>query len=393
MKGTENSEENYSLTENGFITHVLKKFNIEHKRGLLAIFILCLTWLPLVIITAIDGTLYSGTGLPFLKDLAIQGRLLVGIFMLILIKHLVYRHIPRVLQYIAEVLIPPNEKERFISGPLRLAKKRTDSKWSEIILVLGIAIFAFSPADPASLFMTQRESGTWLISLKDGKETLSFAGKWAQYISIPIFQFLLLRWLWRYLVWIILLFRISKVNLILKPTHPDGSGGIGIIFLAQRNFLLFFVACGMAISCVMINFLLHTGISFETLKIQILGFIIFSIIMIILPLLFFIRKLAKTKYDGQLELSRAGLNMSNKYEEEWVKPMGSEKIIAEDTVDPSTQVDYSGVYLLLQELRIIPIRLGDIMIMAFSLYLPFIPIFFIEFSVVELLQKLMGLLV
>jgi uncharacterized membrane protein len=57
------------------------------------------------------------------------------------------------------------------------------------------------------------------------------------------------------------------------------------------------------------------------------------------------------------------------------------------------QVDYSGVYLLLQELRIIPIRISDVMIMAFSLYLPFIPIFFIQFSIVELLQKLMGLLV
>ena len=198
---------------------------------------------------------------------------------------------------------------------------------------------------------------------------------------------------WRYIVWVILLYRISKVNLILKPTHPDGSGGIGIILLAQRNFLMFFMACGMAISCVMINFLLNTGISFDTLKIQILGYIIFSIIMIIFPLLFFMRKLAKTKYDGQLELSRAGLNLSNKYEEEWVKPMGSEKNIAEDTVDPSMQVDYSGFYLLLQELRIIPIRLGDVMIMAFALYLPFIPIFFIQFSIVELLQKLMGLLV
>lgn len=393
MKGTEYSEENFSLTENGFITLVLKKFKLEQKRGLLAILVLCISWLPLVIITAIDGTLYAETGLPFLKDLAIQGRLLVGIFMLILIKHIVYRQIPRVLQYIAEVLIPPNEKERFITGALRRAQKSTDSKWSEIVLLLIIAIYALGPADPTTLFMTHRDSGSWLISNNEGKEVLSFAGNWAQYVSIPIFQFLLLRWLWRYMVWVILLYRISRVNLILKPTHPDGSGGIGIIFLAQRNFLMFFVACGMAISCVMVNFLLNTGISFDTLKIQILGYIIFSIIMIIFPLLFFMRKLAKTKYDGQFELSRAGLNMSNKYEKEWVNTMGNEKRIAEDTVDPSMQCDYSGVYILLQELRIIPIRLGDVMIMAFALYLPFIPIFFIQFSVVELLQKLMGLLV
>ena len=393
MKSPEFFEENYSLTESGLINLLLKKLKLDQKRGLLAILVSSIAWLPLIISTAIDGTLYAGTGGAFLKDLAIQGRLLVGILMLILIKDIVYIRIPRVLQYISEVLIPPNEKEHFIAGALRRAKKSTDSIWSEIILFLAVTIFAISPAETTTLFITQRESHSWLISQKEGIEVLSFAGNWAQYISIPIFQFLLLRWLWRYIVWLILLFRISKINLILKPTHPDGSGGIGIIILAQRNFLMFFVACGMAISCVMINLLLNKEISFDVLKIEILGYIIFSITLLILPLLFFIRKLIRTKSEGLLELSKAGISLSNKYEEEWVKPMGNEKKIAEDTVDPSMQVDYSGVYLLLQDLRIIPLRVGDVMIMALALYLPFIPIFFIEFSVVELLQKLMGLLV
>jgi len=393
MKSPAFFEENYSLTESGLINLWLKKLKLDQKRGLLAILVLSITWLPLIISTAIDGTLYAGTGVTFLKDLAIQGRLLVGILMLILIKDIVYIRIPRVLQYIYEVLIPPNEKEHFISGALRRAKKSTDSIWSEIIFFLAVTIFAISPAETTTLFLMQVESGSWLISQKEGREVLSFAGNWAQYISIPIFQFLLLRWLWRYIVWLILLYRISKINLILKPTHPDGSGGIGIIILAQRNFLMFFIACGMAISCVMINLLLNKGISFDVLKIEILGFIIFSIILLIFPLLFFMRKLIKTKYEGQLELSKAGINLSNKYEEEWVKPMGNEKKIAEDTVDPSMQVDYSGVYLLLQDLRIIPLRVSDVMFMAIALYLPFIPIFFIQFSIVELLQKLMGLLV
>jgi|GEM_PF-1686707 len=393
MKSPAFFEENYSLTESGLINLWLKKLKLDQKRGLLAILVLSITWLPLIISTAIDGTLYAGTGVTFLKDLAIQGRLLVGILMLILIKDIVYIRIPRVLQYIYEVLIPPNEKEHFISGALRRAKKSTDSIWSEIIFFLAVTIFAISPAETTTLFLMQVESGSWLISQKEGREVLSFAGNWAQYISIPIFQFLLLRWLWRYIVWLILLYRISKINLILKPTHPDGSGGIGIIILAQRNFLMFFIACGMAISCVMINLLLNKGISFDVLKIEILGFIIFSIILLIFPLLFFMRKLIKTKYEGLLELSKAGINLSNKYEEEWVKPMGNEKKIAEDTVDPSMQVDYSGVYLLLQDLRIIPLRVSDVMFMAIALYLPFIPIFFIQFSIVELLQKLMGLLV
>jgi hypothetical protein len=393
MSISTHSEENFSLTESGLFNRVLKKLNLDHKRGLLAFLVLCLTWLPLVILNAIDGTLYSGTGLTFLDDIAIQGRILVGIPLLILIRPYVYSRIPRVLKYISDVLIAPEDREQFISGALHKAKKNTDALWTEIIILLLVAGFAFSPAAQMTLFISQHQSGSWIINDKGGEDVFSLAGNFAQYVSKPVFQFLLLRWFWRYLVWIGLLFRISKMNLILKPTHPDGSGGIGIIFLAQRNFMLLLIVCGIVISTVMINLLAEKSISFETLRIEILGYIIFSIVLIIFPLVFFTRKLVRTKYEGQLDLSRAGSNLSNKFENEWGKSMGDEKRIAEDTVDPSMQVDYSGIYILLQELRIIPVRLGDIIIMAVSLFLPFIPIFFIQFSVVELLQKLMGLLV
>lgn len=393
MKGTEYNEENFSLTENGFITHVLKKFKLEHKRGLLAILVLCISWLPLVIITAIDGTLYGGTGLPFLKDIAMQGRMLIGIPLLILIKKVIYSKIPDVLQYVSELLIYPEDRERFMSGPMHKARRSTDSTMSEIIFLLAVIGIAIIPAEVTAIFITDKESGSWLISVEDGRPAMSLARKWTQYISIPIFQFLLIRWIWRYLVWIVLLFRISNMNLNLKPTHPDGSGGLSIIFLAQRYYHLFFVVCGMVISSVLINQLLLKTATFDTFKLEILGYILFAVFLNLFPMLFFTRKLIKTKFEGQLELSRAGINLSKKYEEEWVKTMGTEKRVADDTVDPSMQVDYSGVYILLQDLRIIPIRFNDIIIMIVTLFIPFIPIFFIQYSIVELLQKIMGLLV
>jgi hypothetical protein len=298
-----------------------------------------------------------------------------------------------VLKYISDVLIDPEDRERFFSGALRKAKKSTDALWSEIIILFFVIVFAISPAAKLTSFITEFQSSSWIIDQINGKDVFSKAGNFAQYISKPVFQFLLVRWLWRYIVWIALLFRISKINLNLKPTHPDGSGGLSVIFLAQRNFILFFVVCGIVISTVMINLFNDKILSFDTIKVEIFGFIIFSIVLTLFPLLFFILKLVKTKYEGQLELSEAATNLSKRFEDEWVKPMGKEKIIAEETVDPSMQVDYSGVFNLLQELRIIPVRFGDIMIMFISLFIPFIPIFLIQFSVVELLQKLMGLLV
>lgn len=393
MKKAEYNEAQFSLTDNGIITRVLRKLNLEHKRVLLALMAIGITWLPLVVLSAMDGKLFSGTGLPFLKDIAIQGRILIGIPMLILIRPFVYRRIPRVLKYITEVIIALEERDKFITGALNRAKKSTDAGWSEIVILLIVIAFAVSPTAQITTFISEHQSASWLFDENTGNSILSKAGNYAQYLSKPVFQFLLLRWLWRYLVWIALVFRISKMNLVLKPTHPDGSGGISIIFLAQRNFILLFVVCGMVISTVMINLFNGKMITFEAIRIEILGYIIFCIILLLFPLVFFTRKLVRTKYEGQLELSEAATNLSQRYEEEWVNPMGKEKRIAENTVDPSMQVDYSGVYILLQELRIIPVRLGDLMIMAISLFIPFIPIFFIQFSVVELLQKLVGLLV
>jgi hypothetical protein len=393
MKSRGYNAENYLLTESGFINWLLSKLKLDHKRGLLAFIVLCLTWLPLAILSAIEGKLYTGAGLPFIRDIAIHGRILLGIPMLILIKPIVYNRIPRVLKYISDVLIEPEDRDRFFSGALRKAQKSTDALWSEIIILFSVIAFAISPAAELTSFIAEHQSSSWLIDKINGKDVFSMAGNFAQYVSKPVFQFLLVRWLWRYMVWIALLFRISNLKLNLKPTHPDGSGGTSIIFLAQRNFILFFVVCGMVISSVMINLFNDKMVTFEAIKVEIFGYIIFSIVLILFPLLFFTRKLIKTKYEGQLDLSEAGTNLSKRYEDEWVRPMGKEKRIAEETVDPSMQVDYSGVYIFLQGLRILPVRLGDIMIMFISLFIPFIPIFFIQFSIVELLQKLMGLLV
>jgi hypothetical protein len=54
--------------------------------------------------------------------------------------------------------------------------------------------------------------------------------------------------------------------------------------------------------------------------------------------------------------------------------------------------DYSGIYESSQQLRTVPVTPRDIIGMALTLFVPFIPIPFIHFSVGELLQKIAGCL-
>jgi hypothetical protein len=86
MSTIQSGSENFSLSEGGPFYRALVKTRLINNPGKLAVLVLCITWLPLVIITAINGTIYAGTAMPFLKDAAIQARLLLAIPLLILIR-------------------------------------------------------------------------------------------------------------------------------------------------------------------------------------------------------------------------------------------------------------------------------------------------------------------
>jgi hypothetical protein len=114
--------------------------------------------------------------------------------------------------------------------------------------------------------------------------------------------------------------------------------------------------------------------------------------MIFSPLLFFIRGLIWTKYMGHLYLGEAGVNVSERFEDEWVSLMSEKKETAGGTVDPSYQADFTSVYRYLQDLSVIPFRLGDLIQISLIFFLPFIPVFFMHYSVAELLEKILGVL-
>lgn len=48
---------------------------------------------------------------------------------------------------------------------------------------------------------------------------------------------LLLGWLWRILIWGLFLFRVSRLDLQLVPTHPDLVGGLQFVGESLRAFL------------------------------------------------------------------------------------------------------------------------------------------------------------
>jgi hypothetical protein len=67
--------------------------------------------------------------------------------------------------------------------------------------------------------------------------TISWAGIWILSFSLTIFQYLIFRWIWRWVIWVIYFKKIAAMPLKLNAAHPDLAGGLGFLGMPPGPFL------------------------------------------------------------------------------------------------------------------------------------------------------------
>jgi hypothetical protein len=392
MEPIQSGSENYSFIDGGLFRKVQMKLGVDNHQGVLAIAGICFAWLPLVILTIVEGTFYAGPDMPFMKDVAMHARILIALPVLILIRSVITIKTTAAIKYMSDSLLEGEKRQEMLSGTLPRMRKIACSSLTEIILILIIATSAFSLVQSGAYSELLGGATSWKFTNVQGTNVMSMAGKWAVYISIPFFQFLLIQWIWRYIVWIMLLFHFARLPLLLLPTHADRSGGLAILILAQRSFSFIFVAGSLVISGQLVVYIMNYPGDILMVQRVGIGYIILCVFLLIMPLLFFIAKLVKTKQQGLLRMSKLGTDMSRVFEKEWFNDTPLEKRIEDKHVDPSMAYDYASMFDNIQQLRVVPVTLRDIIGLVVTIALPFIPILFVYYSAAEVLEKIIGLL-
>jgi hypothetical protein len=75
---------------------------------------------------------------------------------------------------------------------------------------------------------------------------LNLAGWCEMLVALPILNYWWLRWMWKIFLWTWYLWRISRRRLVLTPSHPDATGGLGFISDVQTQFGLAILAYGIS---------------------------------------------------------------------------------------------------------------------------------------------------
>ena len=357
---------------------------------------IALLWLPLVLLSLLEGG-FSGTKVsePLISDIVPNVRFLIALPLLLLADiDINLATGSAIYQLEASGVVPTHEKARYDAALTRLRGAR-DSVWPDIVIVLLAFAFTWLIKPGYGDSALEATTTSWLGTVRDGEvQYYSAAGWWYLLVSGPMFQVILFRWFWRFFIWTAFLFRVSRLPLKLRPTHPDLAGGLGYLGVAQQSFVVIFLAFATVASSTIAHDLLSEGNTFQDERVEILALVCTFTVVLYVPLLFFVRKLFEARRAGLKEYGSLGEKLSDAFHGKWVadkeNPTGEELLTS---ADPSAMADYSATYDNVRSMRVVPVTLRQVLSAAGLLLVPFLPLALTEFSIEDLLSRLTEALV
>ena len=289
MKTTAASEPaDFSLVVGGPLFQLFRRAHLcgdtleLQGRRILAISLL--TWLPLLLLSALEGHAFGGSiRIPFLADIEAYVRFLVALPMLVAAELVVHRRMsPLVHRFLERRIVVAEDLPKFHAA-VKSALTVRDSVVAEIVLlILVYTLGLWTWRNKIALGVS-----TWYALPYETGVHLTMAGYWFAFVSIPMFQFILLRWYMRLVLWFRVLWRISRLNLHLTAAHPDRSGGIGFLGQSSYAFGPILFAQGALLSGVIASRILYQGQSVLSFKTEAVGLIAALVLFILGPLIMF----------------------------------------------------------------------------------------------------------
>jgi len=388
------SPQDFSLVLGGPLFQLLRRVHLTDdaltllRRRVIIISLLC--WLPLLVLSALEGQMIAGhAAVPFLRDVVVHVRFLVALPLLICAELMVHRRLRHsVKQFLERHLIPESAMARF-NAAIASALRLRNSVLAEVVLitfVYGVGILIVWRQ-----YMTI-DTATWYATSSAEGSKLSLAGMWYGYVSLPFFQFLLLRWYFRLIVWARFLWQMSRIELSVVPTHPDRVGGLGFLSGTVYAFVPLAVAHGVMLVGDLANRIFYLGATLPDFKVVITVVVVFVLCLFLGPLLVFAPLLDQAKRAGLREYGALAHRYVREFDAKWLRggAPADERLVGSS--DIQSLADMGSSLEVVQTMRIAPITKGAILTLAAATLAPILPLVLTMMPLKELLDKLLGVL-
>ena len=347
-------------------------------------------WLPLLVLSALEGHVLGGSvAIPFLLDVEAHTRFLVAMPLLIIAELVVHRRMrPLVRQFLERNLIPESAMTRF-EGAIASAFRLRNSVLAEVLLialVYGVGILIIWRQYVAL------DTATWYATPSAEGSKLSLAGMWYGYVSLPIFQFLLVRWYFRLFIWTRFLWQASRIELRLVPTHPDRVGGLGFLAGTVLAFAVLAVAHGALVAGQIANRIFFVGAALPDFKAEIAVVVVLILCLVVGPLLVFVPQLAQAKRKGLREYGTLAVRYVREFDGKWLRGGAPADEPFVGSADIQSLADLGNSYEVVRTMRTVPITKDAVVRLVAATLVPIVPLLLTMMPLEELLKKLFAIL-
>ena len=380
-----------SLIEGGPGNSLMKRLRLIRPElgtasGRTAIILALITWLPLLLFSLAEGLALGGARIPFLYDIAAHTRFLVSVPILVLAEIPIGKRLRAVVQHFLNAgLVPSGEQDPFASAVVETVRFN-DSRLVEMSLVAVSYITTYFAVSKMSL----QSGSTWFAPTPG--TGLSLVGYYYAFVALPIFQFLMYRWAYRMIVWTRFLWRVSKLDLLLTPAHPDGSGGLGFLGKGSIPFGVILFALSSVVSSSIASRILFGGAKLEQFEFVYAALIVLAIMIFAGPLMVFAPTLFWLKQDGLLRYGTLASQYTQAFDRKWATGIDQDEQTLLGTADIQSLADLGNSYELIRKMRILPIELSDFIAIALPGIIPALPLATTVMPVGEILKGILRLL-
>jgi hypothetical protein len=311
----------------------------------------------------------------FFRDVATQLRLLVVGPIALLVEPVVGSALNRATQnFVQAGIVHGDQVDRF-ERIVRQVKRLRDSIAPELV-ILGVAYVL-------GVVITRSTQG-FALAMPDGwSRRSSPAWFWYVWVSRPFLHFLLLRWLWRIVIWTIFLFRTSRLSLELSAANPDRAGGLGFVAQAQSTFGLVAFAFAVLWAAGWGESFVHGVTTAGALKSMLAAFVALVVLVFAGPLVVFTPK--------QVMLRRHALILyeyCRQFERRWI---GAEPRPVDESLlgsaDIQSLADLQNAVSAVRALRPIPIDRTLVTSLLLATLVPVVPLLTLIFPLEEIMQR------
>jgi len=338
-------------------------------------------WSVLVALTLAMG---YGHRVFTLQTIGSHVRLLAAIPLFFLCETWVF---PRMAEFVRDIVhsgLVPEAEVPALQSAIRMTRRLSDF-W--LVETLFLCVSFASPLFD-TLIGTPGQTGKLGTLLNTSEGRVGCILIWYASFCLPLFRFLILRWLWHLALWCFFLWRVQKVKLNLIPTHPDQTAGLGYLEVVHEHFAPLAVAVSLVYSAAFAEDISSGKMAFESLF-RLVPLVLLAVAALLIgPLFIFSPRLWACRITGWRRYMGMASSYVDAFERKWIQgenPTG-EPIIG--TADLQSLADLTNSVNIVREMRWIPMGNRLLVSLSAAVIVPLLPLLLLKYPVTELAEKL-----